>query len=65
VYVSPLFVPNAQPAELIQPGEGSFYNPPPAAQSAPVSGSAHREQCHNVAGAQTLPDGLGIIATVA
>jgi hypothetical protein len=58
-------LPKAQPAELIQPGESSLYNPPPAAQSAPVADSAHREQWHNVAGAQTLPDRLSIIATVA
>ena len=40
--VGPPFVPDTQPTELIQPSEGSFYNPPPATQSAPVVGVAHR-----------------------
>ena len=43
----------------------SFDNPPPAAQSAPVCGVAHREQWHNVAGTQTLPDSFCVIPTVA
>jgi len=31
--VSPLFIANTQSAKLIEPGEGSFYYPPPSAQS--------------------------------
>jgi hypothetical protein len=36
VDVSPLSIANAQAAKLTKPGEGSFYYPPPSAQSTAV-----------------------------
>src|SRR4029077_3912570 len=38
VDVSSLFIANAQAARLTKPGEGSFYYPPPSAQSTGVFG---------------------------
>ncbi len=35
--VSSFVVTNAQAAELVQPDESSFYDPPPSAQSAAVA----------------------------
>jgi hypothetical protein len=42
--VRPLFVANAQAAKLIEPGEGSFHDPPPPAQSAAVFGVPLRKK---------------------
>jgi hypothetical protein len=61
VDVSPFFVANAQPPELIQPGEGSFHYPAPSAQSAAMLGVAHREQRDDAAGTQTLADCLRVM----
>ena len=63
--VCPLFVSNPQPPELIQAREGPFDYPAPSPQSATMFGVALREPRHNAAGTQTLPDRLGVIATVA
>jgi hypothetical protein len=38
VDVGSLFVPDAQAAKLIEPGEGSFYHPTPSAQPTTVFG---------------------------
>jgi hypothetical protein len=38
VDIRSLFVSDAQPAKLIKPSEGSFYNPPPTTQSTAVFG---------------------------
>ena len=63
--VSPFFIANAQPPELIEPCEGSLHNPAPSAQSTAVLGVALREPGYDVAGAQTSPDGFGVITAVA
>jgi len=65
VHVSPLLVTNTQSAKLIQPSEGSFYDPAPSAQSAAMLSVSLGEQRHNVAGTQPLPDCLRVITTVA
>jgi hypothetical protein len=36
--IGSLFVTHAQAAKLIEPGEGSFYHPPPSAQPTTVFG---------------------------
>ena len=54
--VSPLLIPNAQAAELVQPGESPLYDPSPSAEAATVLGVAHREQRQDAASTQTLPD---------
>jgi hypothetical protein len=59
--VRPLFVANAQAAKLIEPGEGSFHDPPPLAQSAAVFGVALRKKRHDASATQTLPDRPRII----
>ncbi len=63
--VRPLFVANAQAAKLIEPGEGSFHDPPPLAQSAAVFGVALRKKRDDASATQTLPDRLSIITAVA
>jgi hypothetical protein len=40
MYVGSPFVANAQTPELKQPGKGSFYHPPPSAQSTAMLGVA-------------------------
>jgi hypothetical protein len=65
VNVGALFVANTQAAELIQPGEGPFNDPPPSAQSATMFGVPFREPRHDAAGTQTSPDCLGVITAVA
>ena len=65
MYVGSPFVANAQTPELKQPRKGSFYHPPPSAQSASMFGVALREPRHDPAGTQTSPDCLRVIATVA
>jgi hypothetical protein len=65
VYVGSPFIPNPQPPELKQPGEGPFHHPSPPAQPAAVVRVPHREQWHNVTNSQTLPDRLRVITTVA
>ncbi len=42
--VSPFFVGNAQPPELIPPSEGPFYYPSASAQSAAMFGIALRKK---------------------
>ena len=54
--VGPLLVADAQSAKLVKPGEGSLHNPSPSAEPTAVFGLAHREQRHDAAVAQTLPD---------
>jgi hypothetical protein len=65
VNVTPLFVANAQWPKLIQPREGSLHNPSPSAQSTAVLSVSLGEPRHDVAGTQTSPDRLGVIAAVA
>ncbi len=65
MHVSPLLVTNTQSAKLIQPSEGSFYDPAPSAQSAAMLSVSLGEPRHDVAGTQTLPDCLRVITTVA
>jgi hypothetical protein len=65
VDVSPLFIADTQPAELIHPGEGAFYDPAPSAQSAAMLGVPLGQEGLNMPFAQTLPDRLGVITAVA
>jgi hypothetical protein len=53
--VCPLFVANAQAAKMIEPGEGSFHDPPPLAQSAAVFGVALRKKRNDASAKQTTP----------
>ena len=63
--VSPLFVANTQPPELVQPGKRPLHYPEPSTQTTAMLSVAHREQRHDVAGTQTLADCLGVITAVA
>jgi hypothetical protein len=49
VDVGSLFVPDAQATKLIKPGKGSFYYPPPSAQSTAVFGVSLGEHRPNPA----------------
>jgi hypothetical protein len=64
MYVGSPFVANAQTPELKQPGKGSFYHPPPSAQSTAMLGVAFGKERHDVANTQTLPDLFRVIAPV-
>src|SRR5438128_5315568 len=61
----PLFVSNPQPPELIQPSEGPFDYPSPSPQPATMFGVALRKKRGDVADAQTSPDRLRVVTTVA
>jgi hypothetical protein len=50
-----LFVEDAQSAKLVEPGKTPLDDPAPSAQSAAVLG-LHREQGHDAAATQPLPD---------
>jgi hypothetical protein len=63
--VSPLFVANAQPLELIQPSKGPFDHPAPSAKPAAMFGVALSKKRDDASVTQTLPDRLRVIATVA
>jgi hypothetical protein len=63
--VRPPFLANAQAAKLIEPGEGSFHDPPPPAQSAAVLGVLLRKKRDDASATQTLPDRLSIITAAA
>jgi len=65
MYVGSSFIPNPQPPELKQPGEGPFHYPSPTAQPAAVVCVAHCKQRNDVAATQTLPDRLRVITPVA
>jgi hypothetical protein len=65
VNVRPFFIAHAEPPELIQPCEGSFHHPAPSPQSAAVFGVALCKKRNDASVTQTLPDRLGVIATVA
>src|SRR4030095_7020881 len=49
VDVSPLGVPNPQPAKLIEPRKRPLHDPPPPAQTAPVRGATHGEPRYDIA----------------
>jgi len=65
VNVRPLFVAHAQSPELIQPSEGPFDYPSPSPQPATMFGVALRKKRDDVADAQTSPDWLRVVTTVA
>jgi hypothetical protein len=65
MYVGSPFVANAQSPELKQPGKGSFYHPPPSAQSTAMLGVAFGKERHDVASTQTLPDRFSVITSIA
>jgi hypothetical protein len=54
--VRPFFVATAQSAKLIHPGKTPFNYPAPSAQSTAMIGVTHREERHDAAGTQSLPD---------
>jgi hypothetical protein len=64
VNVRPLFVENAQPPELTQPGERPLHHPAPSALPRCLFGVALRKKRDDVTGTQTSPDCLGVITTV-
>ena len=63
--VRPLFVANAQPSELIQPGERPLHDPAPSPQSAAMLGVALRKKGDDASVTKTFPDRFGVITTVA
>lgn len=63
--VGSFLIADAQSPKLIEPGKGPLDDPAPSAQSTSMFGVALREKRDDVAGNQTLADGLGIIAPVA
>jgi hypothetical protein len=63
--VRSLFVPHSQTPKLIEPGEGSFYYPPPSTQSTAMFSVSLGEPRSNPANSQALPDCFGVITTVA
>ena len=65
VNVRSLLVPHSQTPKLIEPGEGSFYYPPPLTQSAAMFGVSLGEPRSNPANSQPLADCFGVITTVA
>jgi len=54
--VSPLFVANAQPPELIQPSEGPFDHPAPSPKPAAMLGVALCKKRDDASVTQPLPD---------
>lgn len=63
--VRSLLVPHPQTPKLTEPGEGSFYYPPPSAQSTAVFGVSLGEPRPDPTNSQALPDCLRVITTVA
>src|SRR5260370_41383240 len=63
--VRSLLIPHSQTPKLIEPGEGSFYYPPPSTQSTAMFGVSLGEPRSNPANSQALPDCFGVITTVA
>jgi hypothetical protein len=63
--VRSLLVPHSQTAKLTEPGEGSFYYPPPSTQSTAMFSVSLGEPRSNPANSQALPDCFGVITTVA
>ena len=63
--VGPLVIPHAQAAKLTEPGRCALHDPPPPAQATPMLGAAHGQQGHDVTRAQAVPNGRGVIATIA
>jgi hypothetical protein len=63
--VGSLLIANTQAAELIHPGEGTFYDPAPSAESTAMFGVALGKPRNDVATTQTLPDCFRVITTVA
>jgi hypothetical protein len=62
--VGSLFVSDSQSAKLVEPGKGPFDHPAPSPEPAAMFGVTHREQRHDAAVAQTLPDRLRIITAI-
>jgi len=65
VDIGSLLVADSQSAKLVEPGKATLDYPPPSAQPAAMLGVTHREQRHDAALTQTLPDCLRIITAVA
>ena len=63
--IGSLFIADAQPAKLVEPGKAPLDDPAPSPQSATMFGVALREPRHDAAGTQTSPDRFGVITTVA
>jgi hypothetical protein len=65
VDVGPLVVSDAQTAELVQPGKRPLDDAPPPAQARPMLRAALGRQRVNSTHPQTVPNGLGVVATIA
>jgi hypothetical protein len=63
--VRSLLVSHSQTPKLIEPGEGSFYYPPPSTQSTAMFSVSLSEPRSNPANSQALTDCFGVITTVA
>ena len=64
MYICSLFVPHAKTTELIQPREGTFYDPAPLSQPATVLRVAHCEQRMDAAATQGTTDLLRVVRPV-
>jgi len=65
VNIGTFLVTDTQAAELIQPSEGSFHHPAPAAQSGAAPSIALGEQRPYVPDAQSLPNRSRMVGAVA
>ena len=63
--VGPFVIAHAQAAELVQPRERPLDDPPPPAQAGPMLRTAPGEQRVNSTHPQAVPNGRGVVATVA
>jgi hypothetical protein len=64
VDVAASFIASGEPAEGVQPGEGAFDDPAPAAEAGAVRGLAARDAVLDAALAQQPAMGVGVIAAV-
>jgi hypothetical protein len=63
--IGSFFVADSKATKLIQPGKGSLHYPSPATKAAAMRSVTHREKRHNAALAQSLPDCLRVVTSVA
>jgi hypothetical protein len=63
--VGSFLITDAQSPKLIEPSESSFHDPSPSAQSTAVLSVTLCQKRLNMPGAQTLPDRLRVITTIA
>jgi hypothetical protein len=64
MHIVSLFITNAKAAELVEPGEGSFYHPTPSAQPAAMFGVWLGEPRLDSTNFQGLPDCFRVITAI-